>query len=99
MKPINKALMGFFIFGKEKDMESAKEKVFSAIREILPPYFKIKDQTILGQKTIYNLLSQGRGPTVVDVGGGKFLERDSFIEWLSTRSSGMGKPGRKRAAA
>jgi hypothetical protein len=80
-------------------MNEAREKVLEAIKESLPKFFRIKDQSILGQKTIYNLLSQGRGPEVVDMAGGKFLERDSFVSWLDSRSRNTLKRGRKRSAA
>lgn len=77
----------------------ARKKVLDAIGESLPKHFKINEQKVYSPKTIYNLLSQGKGPVVVDIRGQKFLERDSFIEWLDDGSRTMRKRGRKRAAA
>lgn len=80
-------------------MNDARKKVLNAIGESLPKHFKINEQDVYSPKTIYNLLSQGKGPEVVDIRGQKFLERDSFIAWLDDGSRNTGKRGRKRKAA
>jgi homoserine kinase len=78
-------------------MQVEREKILEAMRNALPPYFRIAEQKILSKKTVYNLISQGRGPSVTSIGGKNFLERDSFIEWASQRGSSLHRPGRKRA--
>lgn len=78
-------------------MQIEKEKILAAMRNALPEYFRIGEQGILSKKTVYNLISQGRGPSVTSIGGKNFLERDSFIEWASQRGSSLHRPGRKRA--
>ena len=79
--------------------DEARKKVLDAIGESLPKHFKINAQDVYSPKTIYNLISQGKGPVVVDIRGQKFLERDSFIEWLDNGSGHALKRGRKRKAA
>jgi len=78
------------------EIDQVKKRVLDAIRESLPPHFRISEQDIYEQKTVYNFISQGKGPPVVSIGGIKFLERDSFLEWLSSRSLTAKKPGRRR---
>jgi len=79
-------------------MQIEKEKILAAMRNALPEYFRIGEQGILSKKTVYNLISQGSGPPVTSIGGKNFLERDSFIGWISQRGSSLHRPGRKRAA-
>ena len=76
----------------------ARKKVLDAIGESLPKYFKINDQDIYSPKTIYNLISKGLGPEVVDIRGQKYLEKDTFIKWLSESKNTL-KRGRKRETA
>ena len=78
-------------------MQIEKNKILTAMREALPPYFRISEQSILSKKTLYNLISQGRGPSVTQIGGKGYLERDSFIEWAFSRGNTLHRPGRKRA--
>ncbi len=66
-------------------MQIEKEKILAAMRNALPEYFRISEQGILSKKTVYNLISQGLGPSVTSIGGKNFLERNSFIEWASQR--------------
>lgn len=77
------------------DLET-REKILEQIGKTLPPYFKITEQSVYNPRTLYNLCSLGRGPTVVSLRGQKFLERESFLEWLKGDS---GKRGRKRLNA
>jgi len=74
------------------------QKVLELIRSELPEYFPIDGQKIYKPKTIYNELSKGRGPEVVKIRGKKFLERESFLAWLSDKSRVTVKRGRKRSA-
>lgn len=78
--------------------DDVRKKVLDAIGEALPKHFKINEQDIYSPKTIYNKISLGKGPIVVDIRGQKFLEKDSFIQWLS-ESKGTLKRGRRRKAA
>jgi hypothetical protein len=77
--------------------KTEREKILSAMRDELPPYFRIKEQKILSEKTVYNLISQGRGPAITAVGGKNFLERESFMNWLAQRGGALRKPGRQRS--
>lgn len=75
----------------------SRQKVLDAIRESLPgAYFKLKDQKVYAPHTLHNQISNGTGPPVVEIRGQKFLERDSYMEWLAG-TPGL-KRGRKRAA-
>ena len=74
------------------------QKVLDSIRSELPEYFPIDGQKFYKPKTIYNELSKGRGPEVVKIRGKIFLERESFLSWLSDKSHVTVKRGRKRAA-
>lgn len=75
-----------------------REKIIAAMTASLSPYFRISEQDILAKKTLYNLISQGRGPSVTQIGGKGYLERDSFIQWAFSRGNSLHKPGRKRSA-
>ncbi len=77
--------------------EVAKQKIIQSIADSLPDYFKISEQPVYDKKTIYNMISQGRGPTIVSLRGQKYLEKTSFLEWLSEKSNL--KRGRKRISA
>lgn len=79
--------------------DDVRKKVLDAMRGTVPEFFRIKDQNILSPKTIYNLLSQGKGPPVANINGGKYLERDSFFGWLDARSGWALKRGRKLTPA
>ena len=74
--------------------DKTRKLILDAIRNELPEYFKIPEQSLLSPKTIYNLLSQGRGPDVVKINNQNYLERNSFMSWVDNR--GGLKRGRKR---
>lgn len=74
-----------------------KQRVIDAIRDELPAYFLIAENRLLEPKTLYNLLSQGKGPETVDIAGKKYLERESFMSWALGRGRNAKKRGRKRA--
>jgi CRISPR/Cas system CSM-associated protein Csm4 (group 5 of RAMP superfamily) len=71
-----------------------RQKVLDAIAESLPAFFKINEQEVYSPKTIYNMLSQGTGPEIVNIRGQKYLEKDSFLSWLAGTENM--KRGRKR---
>lgn len=77
-------------------MTNAKEEVLKAIAESLPAFFRINEQKIYSPKTIYNMLSQGTGPQIVNLRGQKYLEKTSFLSWLAGTENL--KRGRKRLA-
>ena len=75
--------------------DDVREKVLDAIREALPgAFFRIGEQNVYSSKTVYNKLSNGTGPPVVEIRGQKYLERDSFMAWLA--GTPAMKRGRKR---
>lgn len=74
-----------------------RQIILEAMREQLPKFFTYNEQDILNAKTIHNLVSQGKGPPIVQLNKRNFLERDSFIQWIDTRDSGV-RRGRKRKA-
>jgi hypothetical protein len=76
----------------------AKTRVLEHIISELPPYFSVHEQKVMAPRTIYNLWSLGTGPVAVEIRGKKYLERESFVEFLGTRPGNMKKPGKKRAA-
>ena len=78
--------------------DDARKKVLDSIREALPKHFKLNEQDTYKPKTLYNMISKGTGPPVVDIRGQKFLERDSWLAWLDDGSRHTLKRGRKRAA-
>lgn len=71
--------------------KSTKDRVFDAISDTLPKFFKINEQNIYSPKTIYNLISKGQGPDIVKIRGRIFFERDSFIEWLQIECGYRGR--------
>lgn len=72
-----------------------QDRVLSGIAESLPKFFRFRDQDFYDEKTLNCYVSRGIGPEVVEIRGIRFLERESFVRWLSEKGA-LKRRGRKR---
>ncbi len=77
--------------------QTEKEKIRLAMEAALPAYFKLNEQDLYADKTLYNEISKGTGPPITKIGGRSYLERSSFLNWAFNRGNTLHRPGRKRA--